>query len=65
MARNLVQDEYDKTYWLMDMEGDKSATQLNGNTAVSCPFSMMFFLMMLNAVLQLQTRLGTRRLVTQ
>ena len=36
-ARNVVQDEYDRSYWLMDVE-DKGTTEVDRNTAVSWLF---------------------------
>ena len=47
-AHNIVQDEFDRSYWLLDVEGDKDTTQGNRTIIVSCSFSNMFLLTMLN-----------------
>ena len=47
-AHNIVQDKFDKSYWLLDIEGDKDTTQGNKTIVVSCPFSNMFLLTTLN-----------------
>jgi len=37
-ARDMVQDEFDRTYWLLDIEGDDSICQGDGNITVSYSF---------------------------
>jgi len=34
----MVQDEFDRTYWLLDVEGDDSISQADGNITVSYSF---------------------------
>jgi len=38
-VHNIVQDEFDRTYWLLDVEGDDGTTQANRNVAVSSSYS--------------------------
>jgi hypothetical protein len=47
-ACDIVQDEYDRSYWLLDVEGDENMAQVNGNITVGCSFSNMFFITMLD-----------------
>ena len=38
-AREMVQDEFDRTYWLLDVEGDDGTSQVDGNITVSRSFA--------------------------
>ena len=38
-ARDIVQDEFDWSYWLLDVEEDNSTTHTGQNLTVSCSFA--------------------------
>jgi hypothetical protein len=41
-AHDIIQDEYDRSYWLLDVEGDKGTTQVDRNMVVSCAIYVLF-----------------------
>ena len=51
-ARDLLQDEFDRLYWLLDVDGDTNVSQVNGDTTatVSCSFYDLWYIH-LNAML--------------
>ena len=40
-ARDIVQDEFDRSYWLLDVAEDNSTTQAGQDLTVSCPFILL------------------------
>ena len=38
-AHDIVQDKFDRSYWLLDIEEDNVATQTNRDAVVSCSSS--------------------------
>jgi hypothetical protein len=49
-THELVQDTFDRSYWLLDVEGDNNhnTTHANRDITVCCSFSSMLFLLTLN-----------------
>jgi hypothetical protein len=57
-ACDLLQDEFDRLYWLLDVDGDTNISQVNGDTTatVSCSFNDLWYIhlnTMLNTVINL------------
>jgi hypothetical protein len=45
-ARDLLQDKFDQSYWLLDIDRDTNVSQVNGDTTatVSCSFYDLWYI---------------------